>query len=154
MPQPERYRLFRMRRRQRATFFPSRSIPRLLTSSWRRFPERSETFSTGEQPMTPRATTEREHMFRDHSIFMTGGGGFIGSYLRERLADSNRITVFDTGHRNAIKFSTGANHPNIRMVQGDVLNRSEVAAAIKGADTIIHMAAVAGIDTVVTRPIR
>ena len=93
-------------------------------------------------------------MFRDHSIFMTGGGGFIGSYLCERLADSNRITVFDTGHRNAIKFSTVANHPNIRMVQGDVLNRSEIAAAIKGADTIIHMAAVAGIDTVVTRPIR
>lgn len=93
-------------------------------------------------------------MFRDHNIFMTGGGGFIGSYLCERLADANRITIFDTGHRNAIKYSKVANHPNIRIVQGDVLNRSEVSAAIKGADTVIHMAAVAGIDTVVTRPIR
>jgi nucleoside-diphosphate-sugar epimerase len=40
------------------------------------------------------------------------------------------------------------------MVRGDVLNPSDLVSAMSGADTIIHMAAIAGIDTVVTRPIR
>ncbi len=91
---------------------------------------------------------------RDHHIFMTGGGGFIGSHLCERLAEANQLTVFDTGHRNALQYSKVAAHPNVRILRGDVLNAADVAVAMKGADTVIHMAAVAGIDTVVTRPIR
>jgi nucleoside-diphosphate-sugar epimerase len=93
-------------------------------------------------------------MFRDHRIFITGGGGFIGSYLCERLAELNDIIVYDSGHRDAIKYSSASKHPRLKRIRGDVLNAADVVAAMDGADVVIHMAAIAGIDTVVTKPIR
>lgn len=93
-------------------------------------------------------------MFRNHRVLITGGGGFIGSYLCERLADANEIIVYDTGHRDAIKYSNALNHPRVQRIRGDVLNAADVLSAMDGADVVIHMAAIAGIDTVVTKPIR
>lgn len=93
-------------------------------------------------------------MIKGHRIFITGGGGFIGSHLCERLVDSNEIVVFDNGHRDALHHSAVAEHPNLELVRGDVLRPEQVASAIKGCDLIIHMAAIAGIDSVVSKPIR
>ena len=36
-------------------------------------------------------------------IFMSGGAGFIGSALAERLIDRNHLVVYDTFERNAIR---------------------------------------------------
>jgi len=40
---------------------------------------------------------------RDKSIFLTGGAGFIGASLVNRLLDHNKIAVYDNGHRNSIE---------------------------------------------------
>ena len=40
-------------------------------------------------------------MIRDAKIVITGGAGFIGSALAERLCPNNRVTLFDNLHRNA-----------------------------------------------------
>jgi nucleoside-diphosphate-sugar epimerase len=93
-------------------------------------------------------------MIGGHRIFITGGGGFIGSHLCERLVEENEIVVFDNGHRNAIQQSSVAQHPRLKLVQGDVLQPDEVAAAMDGCDIIVHAAAIAGIDSVVTKRLR
>lgn len=93
-------------------------------------------------------------MIEGHRIFITGGGGFIGSHLCERLVDENEIVVFDNGHRNAIQHSSVAQHPRLKLVQGDVLQPDEVAAAMDGCDIIVHAAAIAGIDSVVAKRLR
>ncbi len=102
---------------------------------------------------TTLSTKDRE-MFKGHRILLTGGGGFIGSYLCERLIDDNELVVFDNGHRDAIQHSRVAAHPKLKMVRGDVLRAEEVKTAADGCDVIVHMAAIAGIDTVIRKPIR
>ena len=38
-------------------------------------------------------------------ILITGGAGFIGSHLVERLLDDNEVVVYDNLHRNALQFA-------------------------------------------------
>jgi dTDP-glucose 4,6-dehydratase len=82
-------------------------------------------------------------------IFVTGGAGFIGSTLIGRLIEDNEIVVFDTFQRNALKRTKFYNHPNLTLVQGNVLDEIKLKESIKGSNLIIHLAAIAGIDSVI-----
>ena len=93
-------------------------------------------------------------LIKRKKIFMTGGAGFIGSSLAKKLIQSNKITIYDTFTRDAIKNTSLAKHPNIKLIKGDVLNSESLKRAAKGNDIIIHLAAVAGIDTVIKSPTR
>ena len=87
-------------------------------------------------------------------VFITGGAGFIGSRLCERLVADNQITVYDSLARDALGGTDAARHPNLRVVRGDVLDAASLHAAVEEAmpDLVVHMAAVAGIDTVIRSP--
>ncbi|MBD3781897.1 MAG: NAD-dependent epimerase/dehydratase family protein [Micrococcales bacterium] len=86
-------------------------------------------------------------------ILITGGAGFIGSTLLGRLVDRNEIVVLDNLRRNALKSSPHANHGNITMVEGDILDIDTVRKAARGVDVVVHAAAIAGIDTVIASPV-
>lgn len=86
-------------------------------------------------------------------IFITGGAGFIGSTLIGRLVESNRIVAYDNLSRNALQHTAYRNHPNLTLIQGDVLDYEHLARSMAGADMVVHCAAVAGIDTVIQRPV-
>lgn len=92
----------------------------------------------------------------DQTIFLTGGSGFIGTGLVRRLIDHNHVVVYDNGHRDALGLSGLGEHPNLRFVRGDVLNYSHLREAIlaEPPDYVIHMAAIAGVDTVLRAPVR
>lgn len=90
---------------------------------------------------------------KDRQIFITGGAGFIGSHLIERLIDENQIIVYDNGHRDALSLTNLGEHPNLRFIQGDVLNKEAISKAMAGCNIVIHLAAIAGIDTVIKKPI-
>jgi len=92
-------------------------------------------------------------MIRDKQILITGGGGFIGSALVRRLADANSVVVFDNGHRDARKGSGLLSHPNVYRVDGDVLDFVAVRRAMEGCDHVVHLAAIAGVDTVLAMPV-
>jgi UDP-glucose 4-epimerase len=87
-------------------------------------------------------------------IFITGGAGFIANCLIARLVEENRITVFDNFHRDTLSTSPYAKHRHLRIVRGDVLDFEHVRRSLKGADIVVHAAAIAGIDTVVKSPVR
>jgi len=91
---------------------------------------------------------------QDKTIFMTGGAGFIGSTLIGRLIEHNRIVVFDNLSRNALSKLPYANHQNLTVVVGDVTDAPALEAAMLRADPqiVVHMAAIAGIDTVIRSP--
>ena len=89
----------------------------------------------------------------DKVIFITGGAGFIGSTLAGRLVERNRVVVYDNLTRNSLRDKPFHNHPNLRLIQGDVLDFDHVAKAMTGADVIVHCAAIAGIDTVIKSPV-
>jgi len=85
-------------------------------------------------------------------IFMTGGAGFIGATLCRRLAPKNKITIYDNFHRDALRFSDLAGHPNVTVVEGDILDTKSLQKAAVGQQVIIHLAAIAGVSTVVNNP--
>ncbi len=89
---------------------------------------------------------------KNKKIFMTGGAGFIGTVLIGRLIEDNEIVVYDTLQRNALKKTDLLNHPNLTLVQGNILDREELKDAIKYSNIVIHLAAIAGIDTVIKSP--
>jgi UDP-glucose 4-epimerase len=92
-------------------------------------------------------------MIADKTIFITGGAGFIGSALIGRLVERNRIAAYDNLSRNSLKDKPYKDHPNLRLIEGDVLDAESLSAAMRGADIIVHCAAIAGIDTVSRSPV-
>ena len=62
-------------------------------------------------------------------IFITGGAGFIGSTLIGRLIAANKITVYDDFRRDALSGTSFANHPNLQVVKGDVLDSAGLSKA-------------------------
>jgi len=87
------------------------------------------------------------------NIFITGGAGFIGSTLIGRLIEKNRIVAFDNLARNSLKDKSFKDHPNLTLVEGDVLDFPSIQQAMQGADIVVHCAAIAGIDTVIKKPV-
>jgi UDP-glucose 4-epimerase len=77
------------------------------------------------------------------NILVTGGAGFIGSNLVERLLkEGNKVTVIDnlsTGRREFLK--EHLHKKNFRLVIGDILKRDDLNKAIKGIDMVFHLAA-------------
>ncbi len=92
-------------------------------------------------------------MITGKKIFITGGAGFIGSTLANRLKDQNHIILYDNLARNTIQYTGIDQSPNISLVEGNILDYSRLAETMKGADIVVHAAAIAGIDTVIKKPI-
>jgi UDP-glucose 4-epimerase len=105
-------------------------------------------------PLVASQRTLKEFHLQDKTIFMTGGAGFIGSTLIGRLIEHNRIVVFDNLSRNALSGLPYAAHPNLKVVVGDVTDAKALQEAMHAADPqiVVHMAAIAGIDTVIKSP--
>lgn len=89
-------------------------------------------------------------------ILITGGAGFIGSHLAERLVrDGHSVTALDdlsTGRLSNLK--TLANTNQFRLVQGDVLDRELVQQHVDAADVVFHMAAAVGVKLIMEQPSR
>lgn len=92
-------------------------------------------------------------MIEGQQIVLTGGTGFIGSALASRLVQSNRVIAFDNGHRTAVDDKPLVQHPNFSVIQGDVLDMDAVRRVLQGADYVVHLAAIAGVDTVLRMPV-
>ena len=80
-------------------------------------------------------------------VFVTGGAGFIGSYVCEILLQNGaEVVAFDD-------FSTGQNRiDGAEIVEGDVRNFDEVISAMAGCTHIAHLAAMASVPASVANP--
>jgi len=92
-------------------------------------------------------------MLYNKNIFITGGAGFIANALIRHYIENNRIVVYDNFHRDTLTGSGLANHKNLKIVKGDVLNAGLLTESMEGADVVIHAAGIAGIDTVILNPV-
>jgi dTDP-glucose 4,6-dehydratase len=92
-------------------------------------------------------------MIKDKTIFITGGAGFISAHLCRRLINDNRIVIYDSFRRDSLKDSGLSNHPNLTVITGDILDYHLLKSSIPSTvHIVLHMAAVAGIDTVIQDP--
>jgi nucleoside-diphosphate-sugar epimerase len=88
------------------------------------------------------------------TVLITGGAGFIGTHLAEAIKEENRVRIFDSFARDALSKTSLAGHPNVEVIRGDVCDRAAVDRAVDGATHVVHLAAVAGVDTVLRQPVR
>ncbi|WP_036553848.1 NAD(P)-dependent oxidoreductase [Nocardiopsis sp. CNT312] len=82
---------------------------------------------------------------------VTGGGGFVGRHLVERLVEEGyEVTVLDHAHP-----SDGHRPPEgVRWVSGDVRDPRDVARAVRsGTDVVYHLAAIVGVDQYLADPL-
>src|SRR5690349_12448422 len=81
-------------------------------------------------------------------ILITGGAGFVGSNLAERLTgDGHAVTVFDDLSAGSLAFlEKSRQQPDFRFVQGDLLDPSAITDAVRGHDVVFHLAANSDID--------
>lgn len=88
-------------------------------------------------------------------IFLTGGAGFIGTKLCEKLINSNEIVIYDCLYRNSIKSTNLLKNSNIKLINGDILDQIKLKKAIDEfrPHIVIHLAAIAGVDSVIRNPV-
>jgi UDP-glucose 4-epimerase len=87
---------------------------------------------------------------------VTGGAGFIGSHLVERLIRrGDDVTVLDdlsTGRR--ANLAAVEDHATFRMVEGSVLDAPLVTQLVGDCEVVYHLAAAVGVDWVLRHPLR
>ena len=90
------------------------------------------------------------------SYLVTGGAGFIGSHLTERLlARGERVLVLaDLSTGRLANLSAVASHPGLEFQQGSVTDRPLVAALVARSERVIHLAAAVGVRLIVDEPVR
>ena len=88
------------------------------------------------------------------TIFITGGAGFIGSALCQRLCNDNKIIIYDNGRRNALQYFDSKDHKNVSIVEGDILDKNLLEKSIKDSEIIIHAAAIAGVSSYYKMPLK
>src|SRR3954462_5986632 len=76
-------------------------------------------------------------------FFVTGGAGFIGSNLVDRLLSQGaQGTAYGNLSTGQLRFlELGHAKPGFRLVEGDVLDEKSLASAMKGHDFVFHFAA-------------
>lgn len=92
-------------------------------------------------------------MIEGQRVLLTGGAGFIGTALVRRLCAANECVVYDILRRNALTPSGLDRHPNVRLVQGDVRDPAALSKAMEGVSYVVHLASIAGVDTVLQNPV-
>ena len=89
-----------------------------------------------------------------HVSIITGGAGFIGSHLAERLlAAGDRVVLIDnlsTGRRRNVEPLLGE---NCRLVVADAAEAIGDGGVVDGATRIFHLAAAVGVKLVVDQPL-
>src|ERR1051325_720027 len=91
---------------------------------------------------------------RPEPVLVTGGAGFIGSHLVERLlADGNTVVVVDdlsTGKVENLDSIRG--NPRLRMIESKISGCAKLSELATGAEAIFHLAAAVGVELVVKSP--
>ena len=92
-------------------------------------------------------------MAREMTTLVTGGGGFIGSHLVERLCrDGHRVRVLDN-------FATGRRESliplldEIELIEGDIQSYERVHTAVRGCELVFHLAALPSVPRSVQDPL-
>ena len=89
------------------------------------------------------------------NILVTGGAGFIGSHLSERLiVDGHTITVLDNLSTGQISnLESIRENPRFTFVNGSILDLNTLTTLIAKTDYIFHLAAAVGVFNIVKNPL-
>ncbi len=89
-------------------------------------------------------------------VLITGGAGFVGSHLAERLLDrGSAVTILDdlsTGNYANIAHLEG--HENVRLLIDTVFNEHLMEDLIRSHDRVFHLASAVGVKLIIEQPVK
>ena len=95
------------------------------------------------------------HYYTKMDILVTGGAGFIGSHLCERLVlEGHKVTAIDnfsTGQPSNLEILSG--NKNFTFVEGSILNDTLVKTLVANVEYVFHLAAAVGVFNIVNNPL-
>ncbi|CAM1373793.1 SDR family oxidoreductase [Tenacibaculum xiamenense] len=98
---------------------------------------------------------EFENKLNNKKILVTGGAGFIGSNLCDKLIELNNYVVcldnFETGKRKNIAHLL--ENDQFQLVEGDIRNYEDCQKAVDGVDFVLHQAALGSVPRSIKDPI-
>ena len=84
---------------------------------------------------------------------ITGGAGFIGSHLVEKLiARGDQVVVFDNLSTGSASNLSGIKD-KIKFEQGDILDKEAIYKLVSESDFVVHLAAALGVFNIVNKPL-
>ena len=88
-------------------------------------------------------------------ILVTGGAGFIGSHLCERLlSDGHTVTVLDSATTGRLSnLSKVIDSTHFKAIEGSILDTDVLNPLIKDVDYVVHLAAAVGVFNIVNNPL-
>ncbi|MAV64362.1 MAG: LPS biosynthesis protein WbpP [Candidatus Marinimicrobia bacterium] len=94
-------------------------------------------------------------MTKSYKILVTGGAGFIGSNLCEKLLkNKNKVICFDNFSTGSIEnISPFIKNENFKLYKGDIRNYSDCEKVVKGVDFVFHQAALGSVPRSIKNPI-
>ncbi|MSR44917.1 MAG: NAD-dependent epimerase/dehydratase family protein [Phycisphaerales bacterium] len=104
--------------------------------------------------MTPRWLDQHRNSYRDCSVCVTGGAGFIGSHIVATLDQLGaHITVIDDCSNGRRENLVGLSD-RVRLIEASILDRSSMADAARGARVLFHLAALGSVPASLESPER
>lgn len=99
--------------------------------------------------------SDMSKLLENKNVLVTGGAGFIGSNICERLLEQgNKVTCLDnfaTGHRSNLKKCL--ENSNFTLLEGDIRNIEDCERAVVGKDVVLHQAALGSVPRSIKDPI-
>jgi len=84
---------------------------------------------------------------------ITGGAGFIGSHLTEKLiARGDQVIIFDNLSTGSTSNLSGINE-KIKFEEGNILDRAIIDKLVSESDYVVHLAAALGVFNIVNKPL-
>jgi UDP-glucose 4-epimerase len=89
------------------------------------------------------------------NVLVTGGAGFIGSHLVERLLqEGNAVSVLDNLSTGCLEnLADFHNSPDLTFVRGDIRDSELVQLLVKETDVVFHLAAAVGVQLIAENPV-
>jgi UDP-glucose 4-epimerase len=88
-------------------------------------------------------------------MLITGGAGFVGSFLSEQLLDRGyavcAVDNLSTGKLENIAHLKS--HPDFELITGSIMNEALMEELISQSETVFHLAAAVGVRLIIERPV-
>ena len=87
----------------------------------------------------------------DKKILISGGLGFIGSYIADELIDENEVLIIDNKSTGKVENLQNINHENLTLIEKD-LNDADLDDILTDVDYVFHLAAMASVPLSIENP--
>ena len=89
--------------------------------------------------------TETTEESQQPTVLVTGGAGYIGSWVTRHLLEAGfHVVVFDNLMYGGKPLLSILGHPHLSFVKGDIRDLAALETAMKGVDHVAHLAAIVG----------